>query len=131
MESTVIVVTIAPSKNSVSIDPASTATGHGAITIMSITKPTHGADVSVVNGDVVVTRAANFVGNTVFSYVAMTADGTELHVTVTAHVLGESLTAPSLPFTGENVDLIGLIALVLVGNGIVAMWIGRRRTVRD
>jgi hypothetical protein len=115
----------------VSIDPARTNTGHGAVTIMSITKPAVGANVAVVNGLIVVTRASNFVGSTVFSYDAMGADGTQVHVTVTAHVLGESMAGPSLPFTGANVGLIGLIALVLTGTGIVAMWIGRARTARD
>ena len=124
-------MTIVPSKTSVSIDPDHTGAGEGAVTIMSITKPAVGASVTVVNGLIVVTRTSNFVGSTVFSYEGMRADGTDVHVTVTAHVLGESLTGPSLPFTGANVDLIGLIALVLIGTGIGATYSGRRRPARD
>ena len=132
VESAEVVVTIVPDKNSVSIDPESTTTGHGAVTVMSITEPARGAGVTVVDGWVVVTRAANFVGSSTFSYVAVGADGTEMHVTVTAHVLGETVTAgPSLPFTGANVGLMGLIGLVLLGTGIVAVWIGRARTAGD
>jgi hypothetical protein len=99
---------------------------------MSITEPARGADVALVDGEVVVTRAANFVGISTFSYVEVGADGTEVHVTVTADVFGETVPAgPSLPFTGANVGLMGLIGLVVPGTRIVAVWIGRARTARD
>ena len=129
VESATVVVTIVPDKSSVSIDPSKTGVGHGTLTIMSLTKPTGGAEVAVVNGLVVVSRAPNFVGNSTFSYEAVGADGTQVHVTVTAHVLGETISAgPSLPFTGANIGLMVLIGLILLGTGIVVVWIGRTKT---
>jgi hypothetical protein len=41
---------------------------------------------------------------------------------VTAHVLGEALT---LPFTGMDVEWLGLVALFLVVGGMVALRFGR------
>ena len=121
-------VTVAAGTGSVSVNPATTVTGHGALTIVSLTQPASNAVVTVVNGKFVVTPATGFVGNVTFSYVVVGADGTQDTITVTAHVLGEVFT---LPFTGVDVGLLGLVGLILIVAGIGALWftrLGRRST---
>jgi hypothetical protein len=124
-------VTIVATKAAVNLDPTTEATGHGDLTIVSVTQPSSGATVTVVNGQVVVTRAPGFVGATQFSYVVVGADGTQVTVTVFVHVLGESVAAANaatLPFTGADIRDIGLVGLVLliVGVGIIALSRKRR-----
>jgi hypothetical protein len=79
--------------------------------------------VTIVGGWLVVTPAAGFVGTVTFNYVVVGTDGTQDTVTVTTHVLGETLT---LPFTGTDVEWLGLVAAFLVVVGIAALWFGRR-----
>jgi hypothetical protein len=131
VEAATVVVTIVPAEISVTIDPTSAVSGLGAVTIMSVTQPSTGAQVQVVGGKLVVTRTTNWVGTTTFSYVGMAKNGTEVHVAVTAHVLGETITAPSLPFTGANVELSMFAGAMLVFAGLFAIWITRRRPARD
>jgi len=47
------------------------------------------------------------------------ADGTPITVTVVVHVLGESFAAPTPPFTGADITGLSLVALALIGVGIV------------
>jgi len=79
--------------------------------------------VTVVNGKFVVTPVAGFVGTVTFSDVVVGADGAQDTVTVTAHVLGEAL---MLPFTGADVEWLGLVGVLLVVVGIGAMLFSRR-----
>lgn len=115
-------VTVATGTGSVSVNPAATVIGHGALTIASLTQPTSNAVVTVVDGKFVITPAAGFVGTTTFTYVVIGADGTRDTVIVTAHVLGETLT---LPFTGSDVGSLGLVGLLLVVAGMGALWLAR------
>jgi fimbrial isopeptide formation D2 family protein len=117
-------VTVAAGTGSVSVNPAAAVAGHGPLTLVSLTQPTSNAVVTVVNGTFVVTPAAGFVGTVTFSYVVVGADGTQDTVTVTARVLGEALT---LPFTGMDVEWLGLVAAFLVVGGMAALWLGRRQ----
>jgi large repetitive protein len=117
-------VTVAAGIGSVKVNPAVAVTGHGALTIMSLTQPTSNAVVTVVNGTFVVTPVAGFVGTVTFSYVVLGADGTQDTITVTAHVLGDVLT---LPLTGAEVGLLGLIGLLFVVAGTGALLFSRRR----
>jgi hypothetical protein len=115
-------VTVAAGTGSVTVNPAVALTGHGALSIVSVTQPASNAVVTVVNGKVVVTPAAGFVGTVTFSYVVVGADGTRDTVTVTAHVLGEVIT---LPFTGADVGSLGLVGFLLVVAGMGALWLAR------
>jgi hypothetical protein len=127
VESATVVVTIVPAHTSVTLDPASADAGLGAITIMSVTQPTSGAHVEVIGGKLVVSRTSNYVGTTTFNYTGMAKNGTEVRVVVIAHVLGETATAPSLPFTGANVELFAFIGAILLVTGTFAVFIGGRR----
>ena len=49
----------------------------------------------------------------------MGADGTPITVTVVVHVLGESFAAPTPPFTGADITGLSLVALALIGVGMV------------
>jgi hypothetical protein len=119
--------TIAATKHSVTQDPTRFITGAG-VQVVSLTQPTHGAAVTLVDGQLVVTRVAGYVGTVHFSYVAVNASGTEMTMAVTVHALGAVLPdSGTLPFTGFNVaaySLIGLLFL-LVGGG--ALRLGRTR----
>jgi LPXTG-motif cell wall-anchored protein len=94
---------------------------------MSVTAPPVGVQVHVVDGKLVVTRTSNYIGTTTFTYEAMAKNGTEVHVAVTAHVLGETITAPSLPFTGADIGLFAIVGMSLLATGIFAVFVGRRR----
>jgi hypothetical protein len=118
-------VTVAAGTASVSVNPAIAVAGHGALTIMSLTQPTSNAVVTVVNGKFVVTPTAGFVGTVTFSYVVVGADGTQDTITVTTHVLGETL---SLPFTGMDVGSLGLVGLLLIALGMGALFVSRLRS---
>jgi LPXTG-motif cell wall-anchored protein len=120
-------VTVPAGTGSVSVNPAAVVAGHGPLTIMSLTQPASNAVVTVVNGKFVITPAAGFVGTVTFSYVVVGADGTQDTVTVTAHVLGEVLT---LPFTGADVGLLGLVGLLCVVVGIGAVFFTRRKSTQ-
>lgn len=115
-------VTVPAGAGSTSVNPAITTPTHGALTLVSFTQPASNAVVTLVNGKLIVSPAAGFVGTVTFSYVVVGADGTQDTVMVTAHVLGEALT---LPFTGANVGSLGLIGLLLVVVGVGALWFGR------
>ncbi len=130
VEAATVVVTIVPAETSVTVDPSSAIAGLGTVTIMSVSQNPTGVQVQVAGGKLVVTRANQYVGTTTFNYTAMAKNGTEIHVTVTAHVLGENITAPSLPFTGANVELSLLVGFMLVFSGLFAVRITRRRPTR-
>lgn len=119
-------VTVAAGTSSVSVNPAAAVPGHGPLTIVSLTQPPSNAVVTVVNGKFVVTPAAGFVGTVVFSYVVVGADGMQDTITVTTHVLGETLT---LPFTGTDVGLLGLAGFLCVVVGMGAVFFTRRKSV--
>jgi uncharacterized repeat protein (TIGR01451 family) len=116
-------VTVAAGTGSVSLNPTVTVKGHGTLTIVSLTQPARNVVVTVVNGAFVVTPVAGFVGTETFSYVVVGADGTQDTITVTAHVLGEELT---LPFTGANVESLGVTGFVLLFLGIGSVLFSRR-----
>ena len=116
-------VTVAAGAGSVSVSPTVTVKGHGTLTIVSVTQPASNATVTVVNGALVVTPVAGFVGTVTFSYVVVGADGTQDTITVTTHVLGEQL---ALPFTGSNVESLGVAGLLLIFFGMGALLMSRR-----
>ncbi|HEY3924112.1 MAG TPA: Ig-like domain-containing protein [Acidothermaceae bacterium] len=131
VEAATTVVTIVPAEISVTLDPTSAVAGLGTVTIMSVSPNPTGVQVQVVDGKLVVTRTNKYVGTTTFNYTGMAKNGTEVNVTVTAHVLGETITAPSLPFTGANVELSMFAGAMLVFVGLFAIWITRRKPVRN
>ena len=93
------------------------------------TQPPSNAVVTIVNGKILVTPTAGFVGTVTFSYVVVGADGVQDTITVTTHVLAQAFAAASLPFTGADVESLGLVGLVLVVVGVGALWftrLGRR-----
>jgi hypothetical protein len=49
-------LTLTAEKDSVTLDPGAKVTGHGALTLVSVTQPPSGAVVTIVHGHVVVTR---------------------------------------------------------------------------
>ena len=131
VELATLVVTIVPAHTSVTLDPATADSGLGAITIMSVTQPSSGARVDVVDGKLVVTRSSDYVGTATFNYTGMAKNGTEVRVVVIAHVLGETVTAaPALPFTGANVQLFAFIGAMLLTTGTFAVVMGGRRRRR-
>lgn len=121
-------VTVAAGAGSVSVNPGTLGTTHGPLTIVTVTQPARNAVVTIVNGKVVVTPTAGFVGTVTFSYVVVGADGMQDTITVTTHVLGETFAA-TLPFTGTDVESLGLVGMALIVTGICAMLVSRRRTL--
>jgi uncharacterized repeat protein (TIGR01451 family)/LPXTG-motif cell wall-anchored protein len=131
--------TIAVGKKAVTLDPTSIVKHHGKLAVTSITKPTDGVTVKLVDNKLVVTKKGTYVGKATFTYVVMGRDGVPVTVHQTVNVLGTSFpqspTSPAepqaraLPHTGaSNVMPIGLAGLALVGLGSLALLASVRRS---
>jgi LPXTG-motif cell wall-anchored protein len=127
-------ITIGPDDMAATIHPNADVTGHGSLTVSSVEFPDHGVIVRVEHNTLVLNRHDLSRGSVTFDYVLVGADGVQVTVTETVHLLGRDATThgdttqgSALPHTGADVVPASILGVALTLLGAMVCLLARRR----